>query len=491
MRVDIIGSGVAGLAVGIYLQKHGVQTAIYERSASVGGLMTGWRRGKYSFNGCLHWLLGSAKGISFNTFWREIIDVDELQFVYHDERVRFDACGKEFVFYNDIDRLENYLLENAPEDAALILRWMGWVRMVVPLLDYLPPVFNGDFWHDFKLKLRMWRLLPVLAFVARSSKYTNRTFAKKFRSPWLREALTNLYQYEIGLPVLVFAQAYATKRVAGYPIGGSQAVTDKLISSYAAAGGNLRMSTAVKRIRIENQRAIGLELECGEQTAADYVISCADWHWTVFSAIGKQYLPSELEKLREPAHDDIFYSYCMLVLGVRRPMTDVAHFFRINEHITSPDGTEYQQVEVDVYNYDNTLAPEGCCSINVNFPTREGDFWINLRRDNYEEYMSVKKRFTDEIVARLCKYFGSDFAADVEVADLTTPATYYRYTMNYRGSSQGWSPRRNLLTPSPVSNRIKGIDNLLFAGHWVEAGGGVPVALATARNAALLILGKI
>jgi hypothetical protein len=63
--------------------------------------------------------------------------------------------------------------------------------------------------------------------------------------------------------------------------------------------------------------------------------------------------------------------------------------------------------------------------------------------------------------------------------------------MNYRGSSQGWSPRRNLLTPSPVSNKIKGVRNLLFAGHWIEAGGGVPVALATARNAAMQILGKI
>ncbi|MBP5420385.1 MAG: NAD(P)/FAD-dependent oxidoreductase [Bacteroidales bacterium] len=491
MKVDIIGSGVAGLAAGIYLQKHGVQTTIYERSASVGGLMTGWRRGRYSFNGCLHWLLGSAKGISFNAFWREIIDIDALHFVYHDERVRFDACGKEFVFYNDIDRFERYLLENAPEDAKLIRRWMGWVRMVMPHLDYLPPVFNGNFRHDLALKMRMWRLLPVLVFVARSSRYTNRTFANKFCSPWLRDALMNLYQYEIGLSVLVFAQAYAAKRVAGYPMGGSQAVTQKLIESYNSSGGELRMNTAVKRIRIENRVAVGLELENGESTDADYVISAADWHWTAFSAIGQKYLPSSLTKLSKPAHDDVFYSYCMLVLGVRRPMTDVTHFFRINEHITSPDGTEYQQVEVDVYNYDNTLAPEGCCSMNVNFPTREGDFWINLRRDNYEKYIAVKQQFTNEIISRLCKYFGSDFAHDIEVSDLTTPATYYRYTMNYRGSSQGWSPRRNLLTPSPVSNKIKGVQNLLFAGHWIEAGGGVPVALATARNAAMQILGKI
>ena len=93
MKVNIIGAGVAGLAAGIYLQKNGIQTEIFEQHTVAGGLCAGWRRGDYLINGCMHWLLGSHEGISFNTFWREIIDLDSIEFKYHEERVVFDVPG--------------------------------------------------------------------------------------------------------------------------------------------------------------------------------------------------------------------------------------------------------------------------------------------------------------------------------------------------------------------------------------------------------------
>ncbi|HQJ91218.1 MAG TPA: NAD(P)/FAD-dependent oxidoreductase, partial [Paludibacteraceae bacterium] len=60
MKVNIIGGGVAGLAVGIYLQKNGFETEVFEQHTVPGGLCTGWKRGDYTFNGCMHWLLGSG-----------------------------------------------------------------------------------------------------------------------------------------------------------------------------------------------------------------------------------------------------------------------------------------------------------------------------------------------------------------------------------------------------------------------------------------------
>ena len=82
-RVCIIGSGVAGMTCGIHLQKSGFQTVIYESGMTPGGLCTGWSRGGYSFNGCMHWLLGAEKGISFNTMWNEIVDLSQIEFVDH------------------------------------------------------------------------------------------------------------------------------------------------------------------------------------------------------------------------------------------------------------------------------------------------------------------------------------------------------------------------------------------------------------------------
>ena len=61
-KVVIIGAGIAGLTCGIYAQKNGFETEIYEQHTIPGGECTGWDRGGYHFDGCLHWLVGSKPG---------------------------------------------------------------------------------------------------------------------------------------------------------------------------------------------------------------------------------------------------------------------------------------------------------------------------------------------------------------------------------------------------------------------------------------------
>lgn len=46
-KTVIIGGGIAGLTAGIYLQKAGIQTEIYEKNKVPGGMCMGWRREGY------------------------------------------------------------------------------------------------------------------------------------------------------------------------------------------------------------------------------------------------------------------------------------------------------------------------------------------------------------------------------------------------------------------------------------------------------------
>lgn len=489
MRVDIIGGGVAGLVLGIYLQKNGFETTIYERHSVAGGLCTGWQRGKYTFNGCLHWILGTQKGISFYDFWREIIDIDKLDIIYSDERVEFElpiadrhGC-RIFHFKNDIDEFEKYLLDIAPEDARNIRSWAKQVRFVIPHLKYLPPVFIDEPWYKgLGWKSKMISLFPMLFFMLKWARYSNRDFARRFNNPFLRMAVEHLYENEIRMTVMLFAQAYATSHVAGYPRGGSLNFAQIIVEKYKQLGGTLRLQTEVTKIRVENNRAIGLNLTDGQQTSADFVVSAADWHWTAFEALDGKYLTSKQKCLRTPTESQVFYSFCMLFVGVARPMTDFPHFFRFPiQKITSPDGTEYEQLEVHVYNYDNRLAPEGHTTMSVNLQTRRGQWWIDLRQHDKNEYIRQKKIVTDTIVNLLCAKFGEEFRTSIEELDLTTPATYNRYTHNYRGSSQGWSPLNNILRSFCVRPTFPRLKNFMMVGHWQKAGGGLPVAIHTSR----------
>ena len=59
-RVLVIGAGIAGLSTASYLQRNGFDTEIFELHTQPGGLCTAWKRGGYTFDGCIHWLMGSG-----------------------------------------------------------------------------------------------------------------------------------------------------------------------------------------------------------------------------------------------------------------------------------------------------------------------------------------------------------------------------------------------------------------------------------------------
>ena len=64
-RALIIGAGMAGLSTACYLQSSGFDTTIVEQQARPGGLCTSWQREGYTFDGCIHWLLGSSPASPF------------------------------------------------------------------------------------------------------------------------------------------------------------------------------------------------------------------------------------------------------------------------------------------------------------------------------------------------------------------------------------------------------------------------------------------
>jgi len=53
-KVIIIGAGVSGPFAGCYLQMNGFDTEIFEMHDLPGEVCTAWKRGGYTFDGCIH-----------------------------------------------------------------------------------------------------------------------------------------------------------------------------------------------------------------------------------------------------------------------------------------------------------------------------------------------------------------------------------------------------------------------------------------------------
>lgn len=476
--VVIIGGGVAGLSAASLLARSGRQVTLFEASARVGGLCAGWQRGGYHFNGCLHWVLGARPGSSFHRMWQEVCDIDGLRWVDHEERVRLVRPGGEFHYYNDQGRLREELLALAGDDhdRRLIGRWLDDVATISRHLDHLPP-------YPFRLAemptyISMSSLLPVLL---RWRGQTTDTFGGALHSERLRDVVTHLQSSSVGMLAVLFGQSYLSSGVASYPVGGSEALTGALLTAATSAGARVVCGAPVRLIEVRGGRACGVRLCDGTTVAADAVLSCADYRWTHEQALEGRFLTRRQRALLAEGGRAVYHSYCRVFLGVAAPLDHLPHMLRRPARTTLPDGSTLDQMEVEVVNYDATAAPPGHCCVTVNYITRRGAWWIDLRRSDAGAYARAKEELLRATLEQTRDLLGG---ANVEAADVVTPATYERFAHDYLGSSQGWQPATNLTRGLPIGTRVRGLKNFAQAGQWIVAGGGLPVALKTALEAA-------
>ena len=76
-KIIIIGGGIAGLSAGVFGQKHGFETEIFEMHTVPGGQCTAWKRKGYMFDYCIAWLMGSSSG-SINTMWKQLGSLSKI-----------------------------------------------------------------------------------------------------------------------------------------------------------------------------------------------------------------------------------------------------------------------------------------------------------------------------------------------------------------------------------------------------------------------------
>ena len=67
--IVIIGGGVAGLTAGICALLNGFDAVIYEKHHIAGGNLTGWDRGGYHIDNCVHWLTGTNPVTTQHELW--------------------------------------------------------------------------------------------------------------------------------------------------------------------------------------------------------------------------------------------------------------------------------------------------------------------------------------------------------------------------------------------------------------------------------------
>jgi phytoene dehydrogenase-like protein len=69
----------------------------------------------------------------------------------------------------------------------------------------------------------------------------------------------------------------------------------------------------------------------------------------------------------------------------------------------------------------------------------------------------------------------------VEVVDVATPYTIWRYTLNHKGAYMSWIPAADKILET-IPRTLPGLSNFYMAGQWTTPGGSVPTSLFSGRQ---------
>jgi len=486
--IAIIGAGIAGLSAGCYGQMNGYRTQIFEMHDKPGGCCTSWEREGYKIDGAIHWLTGSAPGNPFYKLWEELGVLKGRKIVDHDEYARIEGRGGQaFVVYSDVNRLEEHMLELAPEDKGIIEEFTNGIRTCI---NFPMPIEKArELYGPIDGIKIMLRMRPYLPFLRKWEKVTIADFAKRFKNPFLRQAFPHAVNLQNGpdFPMLGFLMtlAWMDQKEAGYPVGGSLAFARSLERRYLALGGKIHYEARVNRILVENDRAVGVELVDGSEHGSDSVISAADGRTTIFDMLDGRYVSKEIQGYYDtlPVSRPVIY----VALGVRRAFDGLPHQttgldFPLEVSLKIGE-RERERMCVQIYNFDPTLAPAGKTFMRVYFAT-DYEYWKDLSWDA-GQYEVEKEKIAENVITALDRRFPG-LATQVEMWDVSTPLTFERYTGNWQGTFLSWRITTKTLRLR-MGKTLPGLKNLYLAGQWLEPGGGVPTAALSGRDAIQLI----
>lgn len=475
-KVAIIGGGIAGLCTAVYAQLCGYQAEVFEMNDVAGGLAMSWRRGDYTFETCLHWLLGSNPGGQMHADWADLFDIDKLTFVNSEEFVRVESDRGECLrIYSALDRLESEMLRVAPEDTLEILRFAATLRR---LTRFALPDPAGSFLTNSKAYLRD---LPLLPLVLRLTRITAGEYGERFTNPILRSFFGEGYSAQMSAIALFLSLAWMSQGNTGYPIGGSQAVIRPIQQRLESLGGHLHLGARVQKILVENSAAVGVQLATGESIAADWVISAADGHSTLYDLLDGRYIDKTTEAVYRDY--DPFPSYLQVSFGIAQDLSQQPGFLlRVLEQPLEVDpSTSLRQLGFRFFHFDPTFAPAGKTAVTCFLSTTDFEYWLQLRHTDPVRYRAEKQRVAQSVL-QVLERIVPGIHASIEVTDVSTPASVIRYTGNWKGSMEGW-----LLTPATglrqLPNTLPGLHHFLMVGQWVMPGGGLPAGLITGKTA--------
>lgn len=514
----VIGAGIGGIATAIRLANKGYAVEVFEANTYPGGKLSEIEANGYRFDAgpSLFTMpqfvdeLFELSGKNPKDYF-EYLKLDEVCRYFWEDGTHFTADATPEKFAKEAEEILNEPAENITE------------YLKGSELKY--EVLSGLFLEDSLNKLSTWTSKKALRGYANMHKMgifgtLNDANEKQFTQEKTVQLFNRYATYNGSDPY----QTPATMGIiphleynvgAFFPKGGMFAITQSLVKLAKDLGVKFHFNTKVNEILVEDGKAVGVLIsDCPSDGAARRFIEDSDGlrqvqsdiHASVGAAETKKYLrfniivsnmdvtPTYRKLLPKEKHPDKILnqtksgSGLIFYWGMKKkfPELGLHNIFFSDDYKTE---FEYQFKHKTIYQ-DPTIylnitskhkpddAPEGCENwfILLNAPANEGQNW--------DEIIAEARK---NVIEKINRNLGIDLEPLIEVEEILDPRSIEFKTSSDKGALYGNSSNNRFaafLRHANFSNKIK---NLYFVGGSVHPGGGIPLALSSAKIAAEMI----
>ena len=481
--IAIIGGGIAGLAAGIFAQANGFKSTILEKHTITGGECTGWNRRGYHIDGCIHWLVGTKEGTPMNRLWKSVGALEGVE-IYHPETFMSFEYGEHTVhLYQDLDRLRSSWLALSPADEGAIDEFCDAIRTLSSFdMDCGTP---ADLMSPLERIRSLLAMKDAGAIMSKYGKVSLVQYARRFQHPAIRALLETFAPDSYAAAFVFFALSSFIKGQSSIPMGGSKALADRMASRYLELGGTIETACEVEDAVVDGRKAGKRvsKLVCadGRSFQADYYIAACDAHFVHEKLLHGRYRDKAFTKRFKDSRTYPLASNTYIGLGYEGTMDGVPRSLRFPCTPIKMAEEDIDLITMNHYGYEPGFAPEGCTAITValnHFGTAV-DAWLALAKDP-EAYRREKQRIGQAVIAAIEKQY-PNMAGKLSLLDVATPASYQRYCNAYRGAFMAFFPTIGAKMMAHTG-RIKGLENFVLSGQWLQPPGGLPVALVTGKD---------
>lgn len=483
-KAAVIGAGIGGLGAAVRLAKAGYEVTVFEANDFAGGKINSKKMGSYRFDmgpsvfTCPHYVeeLYDLCGKDFSEF-----EYQKLPETFN----YFFPDGQQFKLPNKKEELLNVLVKELGEDKTVLENYLSKAAKNYRLIA---PLFIESSLHKWShlmnknLLKALWNLPSY-----RLNSTMDEENRKAFKNPKTVQLFNRFASYNGSSPFETPAMLNMISHLelndgAYLPKNGMVQIAEKIKELAIEQGVTFVFNTKIDEIIVKNKKATGVRY--GDTIFnADVVFSNMDIAFTYSKLLPNQKHPRKILSQEKSSSAVVFY------LGVKKQFSKLGvHniFFSENyreeyNHIFHKkaifhDPTIYLNITSKEVKGD---APEGGENwfLMINSPINTGQNWV--------EYT---KQLRQIMVDKVSRFLGEDINQYIEVEDTMNPVLIEDWYSGKQGSIYGNSSNNKFAAFYRHANFSKNIKNLYFVGVTVHPGGGIPLALNSAKIAVRCLL---